>query len=126
MLWRKKAEPVSERVLRCSFCNKDKHDVAKLIAGPGVFICGGCVAVCNDILADDARVEQSARHRAAASRDESPKPWPNAIECALCRTQLERNDSVAVGGNRGILCADCVSAVQVAAAGRHNVPAPPL
>jgi ATP-dependent Clp protease ATP-binding subunit ClpX len=44
-------------VLRCSFCNKDQNDVRKLIAGPTVFICDECVDVCNDILADDRRVE---------------------------------------------------------------------
>src|ERR1700691_5390966 len=44
-------------VLRCSFCNKDQHDVRKLIAGPTVFICDECVEVCNDIIADDNRFE---------------------------------------------------------------------
>jgi len=44
-------------ILRCSFCNKDQNDVRKLIAGPTVFICDECVDVCNDIIADDKRVE---------------------------------------------------------------------
>jgi ATP-dependent Clp protease ATP-binding subunit ClpX len=44
-------------ILRCSFCNKDQNDVRKLIAGPTVFICDECVDVCNDIIADDRRVE---------------------------------------------------------------------
>jgi hypothetical protein len=35
--------------LRCSFCYKSQNDVRKLIAGPTVFICDECVAVCNDI-----------------------------------------------------------------------------
>jgi ClpX C4-type zinc finger len=38
--------------LCCSFCSKDKSAVAKLIAGPGVYICDECVHLCNDILAD--------------------------------------------------------------------------
>ncbi len=46
-------------VLRCSFCNKDQNDVRKLIAGPTVFICDECVEVCNDIIADDNRVERT-------------------------------------------------------------------
>lgn len=49
-------EPEGE-VLRCSFCNKDQNDVRKLIAGPTVFICDECVEVCNDIIADDNRVD---------------------------------------------------------------------
>ena len=47
-------------VLRCSFCNKDQNDVRKLIAGPSVFICDECVEVCNDIIADDSRLEGRA------------------------------------------------------------------
>lgn len=34
----------------CSFCVKPSADVAKLIAGAGVYICDACVGVCNDIL----------------------------------------------------------------------------
>jgi ATP-dependent Clp protease ATP-binding subunit ClpX len=44
-------------ILRCSFCNKDQNDVRKLIAGPTVYICDECVEVCNDIIADDRRVD---------------------------------------------------------------------
>jgi hypothetical protein len=35
---------------RCSFCGKDQHTVAKLIAGPGVYICDECVDLCDQIL----------------------------------------------------------------------------
>jgi ATP-dependent protease Clp ATPase subunit len=31
-------------LLRCSFCGRAQKKVAKLIAGPGVYICSGCVA----------------------------------------------------------------------------------
>lgn len=37
--------------LYCSFCRKSQHEVAKLIAGPVVFICDECVAICNKVLA---------------------------------------------------------------------------
>lgn len=37
---------------RCSFCGKKQGDV-RLIAGPGVFICNLCVALCNEILAHE-------------------------------------------------------------------------
>ncbi len=42
---------VSDDALHCSFCGKGSHDVAKLVAGPGVFICDECVRLCNDIVA---------------------------------------------------------------------------
>lgn len=38
--------------LCCSFCGKDKNSVAKLIAGPGVYICDECVGLCDLILAE--------------------------------------------------------------------------
>jgi ClpX C4-type zinc finger len=37
--------------LRCSFCTKPSSQVEKLIAGPGVNICNGCVGRCADVLA---------------------------------------------------------------------------
>ena len=36
--------------LRCSFCGKSEHEVQKLVAGPRVFICDACVAICADVL----------------------------------------------------------------------------
>lgn len=36
--------------LKCSFCGKIEGQVARLIAGPKVHICDGCVGVCNKIL----------------------------------------------------------------------------
>jgi ATP-dependent Clp protease ATP-binding subunit ClpX len=40
--------------LYCSFCGKSQHDVAKLIAGPSVFICDACVGLCNQIIGQPA------------------------------------------------------------------------
>jgi hypothetical protein len=37
-------------VLHCSFCTKSQYEVAKLIAGPDVFICDECVDLCVDIV----------------------------------------------------------------------------
>jgi hypothetical protein len=34
----------------CSFCLKSTTDVATMVAGPGVFICDSCVAVCVEII----------------------------------------------------------------------------
>jgi hypothetical protein len=39
------------RRLRCSFCARPEQGVSRLIAGPGVFICDECVALCNQVLA---------------------------------------------------------------------------
>ncbi len=36
--------------LRCSFCNKPKSMVRKLVAGPGVYICDECVDMCSNVI----------------------------------------------------------------------------
>ena len=41
-----------EQLLSCSFCGK-REDQARLIAGPGVYICSDCVQTCCDLLRDD-------------------------------------------------------------------------
>ena len=44
----------SFRKLRCSFCRKDETQVAKLVAGPHVYICDECVAIANRIIEDSS------------------------------------------------------------------------
>ena len=42
-----------KKTLYCSFCGKSQHEVKKLIAGPAVFICEECVALCDDIIEEE-------------------------------------------------------------------------
>jgi hypothetical protein len=44
------AEPAAAVTIACSFCAKPDHEVAKVIAGPGIYICDECVQLCNEIL----------------------------------------------------------------------------
>jgi ATP-dependent Clp protease ATP-binding subunit ClpX len=46
-----------DRHLRCSFCGKSKDSVRKFISGPSVYICNECIALCNEILAEDEERE---------------------------------------------------------------------
>ncbi len=43
----------NDKHLRCSFCGKSKDSVRKFISGPSVYICNECIALCNEILAED-------------------------------------------------------------------------
>ena len=66
----------SGKLLYCSFCGKNQHEVRKLIAGPSVFICDECVELCNDII----------REEVAESKDEkedSKLPIPVEINNIL-------------------------------------------
>ncbi|MBL9137767.1 MAG: ATP-dependent Clp protease ATP-binding subunit ClpX [Verrucomicrobiales bacterium] len=54
----------------CSFCGKSHAEVKKLIAGPGVYICDACVAVCKQVLDKDLQPEE----RKPTPRLNVPKP----------------------------------------------------
>ena len=62
--------------LRCSFCNKSQREVKKLIAGPTVYICDECIALCNDIIAEE--VEKDEPHGGS-----EPIPKPSEIRATL-------------------------------------------
>jgi ATP-dependent Clp protease ATP-binding subunit ClpX len=57
--------------LSCSFCGKPQQLVAKLVVGPGVYICDECVTVCAQIIGDE--LGQTA---GAASMTLSQAPAP--------------------------------------------------
>jgi ATP-dependent Clp protease ATP-binding subunit ClpX len=60
----------SRSVERCTFCEKSKHHVKSLIAGPpGIYICDECVEICNTILREDRR---SRGGPGGAAGDQSP------------------------------------------------------
>lgn len=55
--------------LKCSFCGKSEHVVRKLIAGKGVYICDGCIEICNEILQRDNDEDEDTN-----DLDKLPKP----------------------------------------------------
>lgn len=54
------ARKKSAKQLFCSFCGKDSDSVKALIAGPAVYICDGCVGICNKCLGGEAVPPQNA------------------------------------------------------------------
>ena len=47
-----------EQPICCSFCGKHEKQ-ARLIAGPGVYICSDCVQACSDLLRDDMQYDEN-------------------------------------------------------------------
>ena len=43
-------EDTTGQDVHCSFCGKSQSEVQKIVAGPGVFICNECVALCQEII----------------------------------------------------------------------------
>lgn len=62
--------------MTCSFCGKNRDEVKKLIAGPSVYVCDECVALCNDIIKE----EEAA---APTSKTDRKLPTPQKIHAAL-------------------------------------------
>jgi ATP-dependent Clp protease ATP-binding subunit ClpX len=62
--------------LQCSFCGKSQKEVKKLIAGPTVYICDECIALCNDIIAEEVDREDSFQSG-------TPLPKPSEIKAVL-------------------------------------------
>jgi ATP-dependent Clp protease ATP-binding subunit ClpX len=54
----------SSELLKCSFCGKSQKQVQQLIAGPQIYICDECVALCNEIIE-----ERLAEHSSAEQND---------------------------------------------------------
>ena len=46
-----------EKAISCSFCGKREHE-ARIIAGPGVYICSDCVQTCRELLHEDEEVSR--------------------------------------------------------------------
>ncbi|WP_053385892.1 ATP-dependent Clp protease ATP-binding subunit ClpX [Leucobacter japonicus] len=54
----------SSELLKCSFCGKSQKQVQQLIAGPQIYICDECVALCNEIIE-----ERLAEHQVPETSD---------------------------------------------------------
>ena len=49
--------------LHCSFCSKHKDEVARLIAGPGVYICDECIDSCYSLIKEQTNKEKKDQHQ---------------------------------------------------------------
>ena len=55
--------------LRCSFCGKVQQQTAKLIAGPGVYICDECIRLCMTLIQEEMGGEPGTFRFAARRAD---------------------------------------------------------
>ena len=81
----------SRRVKRdavCTWCERPPSEVAKLIAGPNVFICDACVAAAERQLKGASRAPGASR------------------SCAFCSRHGNKTRSLAYGTNS--ICSDCL------------------
>jgi ClpX C4-type zinc finger len=90
--------------LCCSFCGKDKDTVAKLVAGPGVYICNECIGLCHLIIAE----EQPEQEPAASVRAWHEQPDDELltglakIQAVVSQADAAVHDHVDVLRRRGV------------------------
>ncbi len=83
---------------RCSFCGKEQRMVSRLVAGPNVYICNECIALCNDILNDeDFLAEDESREQFGPVKLPSPSEMKKTLdEYVIGQERAKRALSVAV------------------------------
>jgi hypothetical protein len=104
--------PTMTSEMRCSFCGKPHTEVAKLVAGPGIYICDGCVNLCVDVIAEATQVQPppSLPDWAAMSDDELLQRIP-FIASSAANIEAELRDRVHELRDRGVSWARIGSAL---------------
>ena len=60
--------------IRCSFFGKTQDEVMRLVEGPGVYICDGCIDFCSSLLFDDENAYKDKKKSKKEAEKILPKP----------------------------------------------------
>ena len=103
--------------VNCSFCAKPSSAVAKVIAGPGVYICNECVQLCSDILVQEQRASSppgtQLPAREEAMTDEEILSLLPRIASVSAQTDASLQRLVTVLRGRGVTWARIGAALQI-------------
>ena len=92
------ANNMNRQTPRCSFCGKEQRMVKRLVAGPNVYICDECIALCNEILGEeDLLFEDASRESYGPVKLPSPAEMKKILdEYVIGHERAKRALSVAV------------------------------
>jgi hypothetical protein len=93
-VWRTRRTPADAI---CTWCGRPPSEVAKLIAGPGVFICDACTAA----------AEETASGAAPVEPFEGVKDKGVSVRCSFCGRNAGRRRRL-VTAAAGRVCVDCL------------------
>jgi ClpX C4-type zinc finger protein len=114
-----KAPGTAALQVNCSFCAKPSSAVAKVIAGPGVYICNECIQLCNDILKEEQQQQAPSRPgtqlpaREEAMTDEEILALLPRIASVSAQTDASLQRLVTVLRGRGVTWARIGAALQI-------------
>lgn len=86
--------------ISCSFCGATKLEVTRLVAGPGVFICDGCVTLSGQVI-------EEARSLSAGRSHLDPVSPTSAFTCTFCDRPAGDTERLIAGPGVRI-CDQCV------------------
>ncbi len=83
--------------LKCSFCGKPQDQVRRLVAGPGVYICDECIALCEDIIREEFAADETGSGTWKAENLPKPKEIADTLsEYVIGQEEAKKNLAVAV------------------------------
>jgi len=94
--------PDSGNYLSCSFCGKTQKQTKKLIAGPSVYICDGCVSRAHAVIAEPGQTAATPIATIQVVDDEA-----GAEECSFCGKRRDQVEAMASAGDTRI-CVECL------------------
>ena len=108
--WVRARDQRRELLLACTFCGKRQDKVRKLIAGPGVYICDGCMDLAVDVITSGR-----AARTALGTIDNVPDEQ-SGVRCNFCgkdRGQVERvaimpEVTVERSSSSAAICSECL------------------
>jgi hypothetical protein len=99
-LWKRRASAAQPRTpASCSFCGVAQFETRRLIAGPGTWICDGCVALARGVL--EAGAAQAVERTCL-------EPADSDARCHFCGHGPRRAGGRQVTGGGRTICASCL------------------
>ena len=94
--------PGAGRLLSCSFCGKSQKQVKKLIAGPSVYICDGCMRRAQAVIAEPGRTASTP-----TATIEQVSAETGTELCSFCGKRRYQVAAMASAGDARI-CDECL------------------
>ena len=82
-----------DKEIRCSFCGKTQDEVTRLVEGPGVYICDGCIDFCASLLFDDETKAKSPKSSKTKEDDSFVLLKPAEIKAKLDEYVIGQEDA---------------------------------